>query len=378
MLSNRFHIMPEKTFATPIQVRPRRPVGTGVQGRQWAPAPAGARRAPGPAAVAPWLLALAVMLSCLASPADCLAGPARAAATDNGAAMLLDVQRQVQRAMERAMAATVAVEVADGSGSGVIVSADGLVLTAGHVSMTPGTELTVVFSTGKKVAAEALGRAPLTDAGMARITEQGPWPFVDMADGQTVIEPGDWCFALGHPQGFELPRGAVVRVGRILARARNTIQSDCTLLQGDSGGPLFNLAGEVIGIHSRIASASSRNFHVPVTSFERDWNRMRRGEQSLVPGRGRGGWIGLASRDYRGEGGGVEITAQAEGSPAAEAGLQRGDVIRSIDGVEVTDRADFSREIAHHVAGDEVEIEFIRDGEIHTLRVTLGHQPGTR
>ena len=343
------------------------------------PAADGFRARPGGGGSAAIALVLALILATLGGPDG--PAPVRAAGPVDGQEKgpgLLDVQRQVQRAMERAMAATVAVEAGDGTGSGVIVSADGLVLTAAHVSMTPGSELTVVFSTGKKVTAESLGRAPLTDAGMARITEEGPWPFVDLADQQGLVEPGDWCFALGHPQGFELPRGAVLRVGRILARARNTIQSDCTLLQGDSGGPLFNLAGEVIGIHSRIASTSSRNFHVPVTSFERDWNRMHRGEESLVPGRGRGGWIGLASRDHRGERGGVEITAGAQGSPAVEAGLQRGDVIRSIDGVAVVDRADFSREVALRAPGTEIEVEFERNGELQQLRVRLGHQPGTR
>lgn len=289
---------------------------------------------------------------------------------------LPEVQAKVQRAMERAMAATVAVEDGFGSGSGVIVSADGLVLTAGHVSMTPGRKLTVVFSTGKQVEAEALGRSSVTDAGMARITEDGPWPFVEMADQEGQLNPGDWCFALGHPQGFEIARGAVLRVGRILARARNTIQSDCTLFSGDSGGPLFNLAGEVVGIHSRISSPSSGNFHVPLISFERDWQRMKRGEESMMPGRGRGGWIGLASRDHRE--GGVTVTAAADGSPAKEAGLLRGDVIKSVDGEPVANRAEFSREIARRFPGQEVELVFERDGEQQMIRLVIGSQPFTQ
>ena len=324
------------------------------------------------AAIRRWALtALLPCLLLLPGLPDTVANP-----KDSQLSNLLEVQTKVQRSMERATAATVAVESVFGSGSGVIVSADGLVLTAGHVSMTPGRKLTVVFSTGKRVEAEALGRSSVTDAGMARITEKGPWPFVDMAEQESQLNPGDWCFALGHPQGFEQARGAVLRVGRILARARDTIQSDCTLFSGDSGGPLFNLAGEVVGIHSRIGSASSGNYHVPVIAFERDWRRMERGEQSMMPGRGRGGWIGLASRDHRD--GGVTITAAAPESPATEAGLLRGDVIKSIDGEPVLNRAGFSREIARRSPGDEVQLVYERDGETNMVRLILGHQPFTQ
>ena len=203
-------------------------------------------------------------------------------------------QAQVLKVLDRAKAATVGVE-SDGSGSGVIISEDGYVLTAAHVSGKPGAELFIVLPDGTRVKARSLGNKAFADAGLIKILEGGAYPTAEMAEPGGSM-PGDWCFSLGHPGGFDEDRGVVLRVGRIIRRRTDTIQSDCKLLGGDSGGPLFDLQGRVIGIHSRIGASEDENFHVTVRAFHRDWEKMVAGEymQEKEPSVIRkGGFLGI-------------------------------------------------------------------------------------
>lgn len=150
---------------------------------------------------------------------------------------LRDKQVKIRKVVEQSMPATVVVTDGIGSGSGVIVSEEGLVLTAAHVLLTGGPELRVIFADGRTVKATALGTNLDVDAGMLKLDEPGPWPFVPMAEAG-VAEPGDWCVVLGHPGGYQLGRTPPVRVGRILADDPTVVLTDCALIGGDSGGPL--------------------------------------------------------------------------------------------------------------------------------------------
>ena len=190
---------------------------------------------------------------------------------------LLAIQAKLQAALPKAKTAVVALESGGGAGSGIIVSEDGLVLTAAHVSGKPGREVRIVLPDGRRVPAVTMGGSEISDSGMCKIKEEGKWPFVPMAEkGKAKI--GDWCFALGHPGGFDEKRGIVTRIGRIINKRHSTLRTDCRLLGGDSGGPLFNLDGEVIGIHSRIAMSDDENFHAPIESYLEHWDLFQKGE----------------------------------------------------------------------------------------------------
>jgi len=188
------------------------------------------------------------------------------------------MEKQVQAVLERVSPSTVGVIVGPGQGSGVIVSADGLVLTAGHVSKNPGDDALIILSNGKQYKAKSLGRNGALDSGMIKITSGGPFPFVEMASNAKV-KTGDWCIAVGHPGGFRPNRGLVTRVGRVLFNSNSLMRTDCALVGGDSGGPLFDMQGRVIGIHSRIGNKLiTENIHVPIDTFHQTWDRLVKGE----------------------------------------------------------------------------------------------------
>ena len=169
----------------------------------------------------------------------------------------LDDLRAIQEAMQsnlsRAREATVCLQIGEGSGSGVIVSPEGLVLTAAHVTGGVGEEVKVVMEDGTEYQGVSLGLNAKTDAAMLKIIDSGPFPFVEY-DKVDATKLGDWVFSLGHSGGFDKARGINVRIGRLVREAETTIQSDCMLIGGDSGGPLFDMTGKVIGIHSRVGA----------------------------------------------------------------------------------------------------------------------------
>ena len=168
---------------------------------------------------------------------------------------LRTIQQQVRRVLDRVMPATVGVQIGSSAGSGVIVSPDGLVLTAGHVSGKPNQNVVFLMSDGRRVRGRTLGLNHRIDSGMMKITDKGPWPYVPLAESSNV-SPGQWVVATGHPGGYSEDRSPPVRLGRILFANDDVLCTDCTLVGGDSGGPLFNMQAEVVGIHSRIGDRS--------------------------------------------------------------------------------------------------------------------------
>lgn len=187
------------------------------------------------------------------------------------------IEKQVQAVLHKVVPAVVGIRMGAGQGSGVIISKDGYVLTAGHVSGKPGSEAQVLLPDGRKVKARSLGRQTGVDSGLMKITEKGDWPHAEMGSSAEVRR-GQWTVAIGHPGGFRPNRTPVVRVGRVLMANKFFIRTDCTIVGGDSGGPLFDLAGRVIGIHSRIGLFITENVHVPVEVYHQGWERLARGE----------------------------------------------------------------------------------------------------
>jgi serine protease Do len=186
-------------------------------------------------------------------------------------------EQQVEKIVAQVSPSTVGLQIGGGRGSGVIVSEDGLVMTAGHVVTRPNMRVTITFSDGKTAVGRTLGRDVPDDAGLIRITTPGKWPYAELGQSGGLKE-GTWCLALGHPGGYQAGRPPVVRLGRILRNVEDALQTDCTLISGDSGGPLFDLEGKVIGIHTSIGESTDLNLHIPVDIFRDNWNRLLRGE----------------------------------------------------------------------------------------------------
>ena len=183
------------------------------------------------------------------------------------------IEQHVETLITRVSPAVVAVEVGYGSGSGVVISADGLVLTAGHVCGKPNRSVRFTFADGKTARGRTMGVDAESDTGLMRITDPGPWPHAITGELQQA-QSGDWVLALGHPGGFDIKRSLVVRLGRIIRLTSAKLQTDCTISPGDSGGPLFDMHGRVIGIHSAISFSMADNFHVPITQFYDAWDQL--------------------------------------------------------------------------------------------------------
>src|SRR6266567_2111583 len=144
------------------------------------------------------------------------------------------MERHIQALIPRLSRAVVAVQIGAASGSGVVVSYDGLVLTAAHVCDATNRDVKFIFPDGSTARGKTLGLNHASDAGMMRITSPGPWPHVEVGTLEEAAL-GDWVLTLGHPGGFDAERSVVVRLGRIIRFAPDMLQTDCTLVGGDSG-----------------------------------------------------------------------------------------------------------------------------------------------
>jgi serine protease Do len=291
-------------------------------------------------------------------------------------------QQQVQAVVKKVMPSVVCLSSADpkkpGSGSGVIVQKDGLILTAAHVTAATGEDIIVTFPDGRKVKGKSLGGNRGTDAGMAKITDEGEWPAIEVGSSDKM-KRGDWCIAMGHPGGYSYERRPPVRTGRIWQRDLDgAIRSSCPLIGGDSGGPLFDLEGRVIGINSSIHGAVDQNRHVAIDTLREDWDRMMKnewwGEQSYGAPPDRptlGAEFDPDSQE------GVKVDEVFEGAAASKAGLQNGDVITKFDGVEVATFHHLCRIVNKKKNGDKVKISFRRGGDSKEAEMELG-RPATR
>lgn len=304
----------------------------------------------------------------------------RPAFNDKAAPQTLDDFREIQEALQshlkRARAATVCLEMGGGSGSAVIISEDGLVLSAAHVTAKVGSEIEVILEDGTKYKGTALGLNSETDSAMLQIEGEGPFPYIDV-DLEDTTRLGDWVFSLGHSGGFDQERGVNVRVGRLVREAETTIQSDCMLIGGDSGGPLFNMAGQLIGIHSRVGASREASMHVPIREFQAHWDELKEGEfigeggfaKKVVPG---SGFLGLIAEET-GEGG-MMVTEIWEDGPADAAGLEVGDRITKINGESASSKI-LKDQLGAIGEGDTITLTWVRAEKTEEKTITLGERP---
>lgn len=278
------------------------------------------------------------------------------------------IERHVDKVLQRVTPAIVCVRIGNGSGTGVIVSPDGLVLTAGHVCGAPGRPCTLIFPDGKTAKGKTLGLARGTDSGMIQITSPGKsWPSAALGRSSS-LKPGDWCIARGHPGGFKKGRAPVVRVGRVLGTRGRFLAHDCALVGGDSGGPLFDMRGRVIGIESNIGRSITQNNAVPIDAFRPQWGQLVKGEVIGGGGPLPGVYLGV-NGDPRGRD--CRIVQVAPGSPAGKGGIKVGDVVVKFAGKPVTRFAELAQLVRTRKAGDVVEVEVRRGDETMKLKITL-------
>jgi serine protease Do len=290
---------------------------------------------------------------------------------------LRDREKKVKEVAARVMPCVVAITSADdtkpGSGSGVVVSKDGLILTAAHVTQATGNDLIIVFPDGRRVKGTSLGANRATDAGMAKITESGDWPHVEIGSSD-ALHLGDWVIAMGHPGGFNFDRKPPVRLGRVWRRDLDgAMFTSCPLIGGDSGGPLFDLSGKVVGINSSIHGNVDMNRHVAIDTLRFDWDKLVKDQtwgkmtfNANLSARPITGAVFDRESEH-----GVAVTEVYDGLPAAKAGLKVGDLITKFDGSDVSTYHALQRLLGRRLAGEKIPVTAQRDGKPVELTLEL-------
>ncbi len=268
-------------------------------------------------------------------------------------------------------------------GSGFIISEDGYLVTNNHV-VSQGDVIRVVMDNGDEHTAEVIGSDPQTDLALLKIETDEDLPFVSFSENEFRV--GEWVVAVGNPFGL----GGTVTAGIISASGREIgagpyddfIQIDAPVNRGNSGGPTFNLKGEVVGVNTAIFSPSGGNvgiaFAIPASVAVPVIQQLR--EHGTVSR----GWLGVQIQpvtDEIAESLGLDRTQGAivadllDTGPAGDAGIERGDVILSVNGQSVNDSRDLARRIGGLNPDEEISIELWRDGDVQTIDLTLARQP---
>ena len=267
-------------------------------------------------------------------------------------------------------------------GSGVIVAAQGYILTNNHV-IAGADEIAVMLPDGKVAQARVIGTDPETDLAVLRVASRNLQPIV-FADPASV-QVGDIVLAVGDPFGV----GQTVTQGIVSATGRNRlgintfenfIQTDAAINPGNSGGALVDTAGHLIGINTAIYSRSGGSqgigFAIPVSLARQVM------EQIISTGRVARGWLGVSARDVVNETTGVRAGAALVGllrdGPAYKAGLRAGDTVIAINDKEISDTAALVAETAALSPGTRTQFKVVRDGQPATITVELGQRPAER
>jgi len=280
---------------------------------------------------------------------------------------------------------------AQSTGSGVIISDDGYIVTNHHV-IEDATSIEVMMNNNQRFFAKVIGLDPSTDLALLKIKAKN-LPFVKYGDSDNIT-PGEWVLAIGNP--FEL--NSTVTAGIVSAKARNIgilrdknnlqiesfIQTDAAVNPGNSGGALVNLRGELIGINSAIATAtgsySGYSFAIPISLVKKIMDDL------LEFGQVQRGLLGVQIVDVSAKLAeakgldvvqGVFVNVVSERSSAKEAGIEPGDVITAINHHIVNSVSELQEWVARNRPGQEVKVTFRRGGEEHEVKAVLKNYDGT-
>lgn len=287
-----------------------------------------------------------------------------------------------------------------GLGSGVIIDPKGLILTNEHV-VADANKITVTLADGRELTGVVKGKDRRSDLAIIKI-ESKTLPAATLGNSDTV-RTGQWAIALGNPFGLmgtgpsvqamgtepTLTVGVVSALNRQLPSASrydrdysSLIQTDAAINPGNSGGPLLNLQGEVIGINVAILTSSRGyegiGFAIPINKAKEILNALIEGREIIY------GWLGIQIQDLAQdvaeyynlpEREGVLVYQVLPESPAQQAGLQDGDIIRALGGKPVTHSRELIERVSRAEAGKIIEMEILRDGKPLTLKVKIGERP---
>jgi Do/DeqQ family serine protease len=278
-----------------------------------------------------------------------------------------------------------------GTGSGVIVSPDGYIVTNNHV-VQDARKLEITLNDKRVYEAKIIGTDPSTDLALIKV-EEADLPYLTYGNSDH-LRVGEWVLAVGNP--FNLT--STVTAGIVSAKARNInilsnrqgntiesfIQTDAAVNRGNSGGALVNTRGELVGINAAIASGTGYytgySFAIPV-------NIARKVVKDLLQyGEVQRAYIGVQIREVDAELAremnlgnikGVYIAGLAENGSAGKAGIRKGDVITSVQGMPVNTNAELLEVIGQYSPGDKVSVEVERKGEVKAFDITLTNEQGT-
>jgi len=266
-------------------------------------------------------------------------------------------------------------------GSGFLIDKAGYVVTNNHV-IDGASKVVVVLQGGEELPASLVGADPKTDLALLKVESDKPLPALSFGDSDKA-RVGDWVLAIGNPFGL----GGSATAGIISARGRDIrsgpyddyLQIDAPINSGNSGGPVFNAAGDVIGVNTAIYSPNGGSvgigFAIPAKLVQSVVDQLR--ESGSV----RRGWLGVQIQDVDkdlaasfglDQASGALVGDVVEGSPAAKAGVQVGDVIVGFDGKDVDTAKSLSLAVAAADPSDTVPLRVLREQKTKTLHVKLG------
>jgi Do/DeqQ family serine protease len=267
-----------------------------------------------------------------------------------------------------------------GTGSGVIISEDGYIVTNNHV-IKDATELEVTLNNNKSYKAKLIGTDSKMDIALLKINADEKLPYSTFADSDQV-KVGEWVLAVGNPYNLT----STVTAGIVSAKARNLedngiqsfIQTDAAVNPGNSGGALVNTRGELIGINTMISSPTGSyagySFAIPSNITRKiiedimEFGNVQRGILGIE-----GGELNSKASKELGvnDTEGFYINKVTKNSGAEKAGLQKGDIIKKLDSQNINTYAELSGYISTKRPNDRVQVTFIRDGETKSVPVTL-------
>jgi serine protease Do len=266
-------------------------------------------------------------------------------------------------------------------GTGFIIDASGIIVTNNHVA-GKADSITVTLQDGRKLPAKLLGADEKTDLAVLKVSSDKPLPHVEFGDS-TRAKVGQPVMAVGNPFGL----GGTVTSGIISARGRDIqsgpfddyIQTDAAINRGNSGGPLFDMDGKVIGINTAIFSPNGGSiglgFAIPASLAEPVVNQLKdhgRVERGLLGVQIQPVTDEIANSLSLGSTSGALVAQVESDSAAQKAGIQSGDVIRSVDGKDIATVRDLTRTIAAAQPGSTVKLHLMRDGKDVTVQAKLG------
>ncbi len=266
-----------------------------------------------------------------------------------------------------------------GNGSGTIITKDGYILTNYHVVQN-ASEITVKTKDQKEYPAKLVGKDKYSDLAVIKIDQKDLTP-AKLSDS-SKIRTGQWAIAVGSPHGLDhtVTLGIISAVSRDIPELSNVsfLQTDAAINPGNSGGPLLNIKGEVVGINTAImGTAQNIGFAIPVNTAKKIVEQLKSGETIGHP------WLGIAMSPITEEFAkalgvpketeGVVISKVMPGSPAANFGLEAGDILQRIDGTRFTDPKAVQQAIKEKKVNDTINVQVLREGQIVVKQIKLGN-----